>query len=252
MKKIFLLFVAFTFSFSCKKTNEKDNIKPQTVKKETNAKILDENKDFVIFIHPTSHYLDSLKKTYKNEDDFYTIADDANYYIAEAGEYISKNNIDTIDANIDKTVKIGKLNIKLSQYKPWSLLLYTKGKIKNVYPVDIENELPKFYEIKKKINQQCNIDSALDLINSLPEVQKQSKFVDSISSNKKHLSFMTDSLEINKQPYYMIKTGFSGEFHWDTYTIFYINKDNCKEILVDETVSGDIISLEKWRKVIHN
>ena len=246
MKKTFLLFIAFALFSSCKKTNEN---KPQTLKKLLNVKALDKDKDFVIFIHPTSHYLDSLKKTYKNEDDFYTIADDANYYTAEAGEYISKNNIDRVDAEIDKIIKIGKININLSQYKPWSLLLYAKGKVKNVYPIDIEDELPKFYGIKNKITEEkCNIEKALDLINNLTEVKNQSKFVDSISSNKKHLSFITDSLELNKQPYYIIKTGFNGKLHWETYTIFYINKNNCKEILVDETVSGDIISLEKWRK----
>lgn len=228
MKKIFLLSIAFIFIFSCKKTNKNDNGELQT-KKEANIKVLDENKDFVIFIHPTISYLDSLKKTYTNEDEFFTIADDAHYYVAEAREYISKNNIDTIDLDIDATLKIGKLNIKLSQYKPWSLLLFRKGKIKNIFPVDIQEEFPEFYGINNKIAKEtCDVNEVFDLINDLPEVQKQSKFVDSISSGKKRLSFMTDSLEINKQPFYMIKTGFNGEFHWETYTTFYINKNNCK------------------------
>ncbi|GAA5088744.1 hypothetical protein GCM10023210_12700 [Chryseobacterium ginsengisoli] len=249
MKNTILLFISFTALFSCKKDNKKSDSIIQTTENQSKIKVLDENKDFVIFITPTSKYIDSLKKTYKNEDDFYIIADDANYYTAEARDYILKNNIDTLDLYIDKKIRIGKIDIKLSKYKPWSLLLYRKGKIKNVFPVDIESELPQFYEIKTKTsNNLCNINKALDLINNLPEVQKQSKFVDSISLNKKRLSFMTDSLELDKQAYYMIKTGFSGEFHWETYTIFYINKNNCNEILVDETVTGDIISLKKWRK----
>jgi hypothetical protein len=84
-------------------------------------------------------------------------------------------------------------------------------------------------------------------INTLPEVKKQSKYVDSLSSNKKHLSFMIDSLDIKKQLYYRIKTGYDGATHWETYTIFYVDKNNCGKILIDEVISGEIISLEKWR-----
>lgn len=96
-------------------------------------------------------------------------------------------------------------------------------------------------------SKKCNIDEAMNFVNGLREVKKQSKFVDSISDNKKHLSFMIDSLEIKQQPYYRIKTGYDGTFHWETYTIFYINKNNCSTILVDEVISGEILSLEKWR-----
>lgn len=96
-------------------------------------------------------------------------------------------------------------------------------------------------------NTNCEISHVIDIINALPEVQKQSKFVDAISQNKKKLSFMTDTLKINDEQYYQIKTGFNGKFHWETYTIFYINKSNCTEIMVDEVISGDIIPLEKWR-----
>lgn len=100
---------------------------------------------------------------------------------------------------------------------------------------------------KSDIIDHCNIDNALKIIIKLPEVQKESKFVDSIFSGKKRLSFMTDSLEINDTSYYMIKTGFNGELHWETYTTFFIDKNNCKKILVDEVVSGDAIPLEEWR-----
>lgn len=99
---------------------------------------------------------------------------------------------------------------------------------------------------QKKV-KKCDTDGAINTINSLQEVQKQSKYVDSISLNKKHLSFMTDSLEIENKQYYRVKTGYNGQFHWETYTIFYIEKNNCNNILVDEVVSGEIISLDKWR-----
>ncbi|WP_165601928.1 SH3 domain-containing protein [Chryseobacterium contaminans] len=60
---------------------------------------------------------------------------------------------------------------------------------------------------------------------------------------------MTDTIKYNNKQYYRIKTGFSGQFHWETYTIFYVDKNNCKNVMVDETISGDIITLEKWRSL---
>ncbi|KQT18240.1 hypothetical protein ASG31_05790 [Chryseobacterium sp. Leaf404] len=102
---------------------------------------------------------------------------------------------------------------------------------------------------KVSTNNSCNIKNALKIIYELPEVQKESTFVDSISSGKKRLSFMTDSLEIDNKSYYMVKTGFNGELHWETYTTFFIDKDNCKEILVDEVISGDAIPLDQWSKI---
>lgn len=100
---------------------------------------------------------------------------------------------------------------------------------------------------QKAKNKNCTVDDAIHTINSLSEVKKQSKYVDSLSQNKKHLSFMTDSLEISHHQYYRIKTGFDGEYHWETYTIFYVNKNDCSQVMVDEVILGDIITLEKWR-----
>lgn len=100
---------------------------------------------------------------------------------------------------------------------------------------------------KKLIKQKCTFDQAISTINNLPEVRKQSEYIDSLSQHKKRLSFMTDTLKINKREYYSVKTGVNGQFHWETYTIFYIEKDNCNHILVDEVISGEVITLEKWR-----
>ncbi|MDH6252775.1 hypothetical protein M2347_002502 [Chryseobacterium sp. H1D6B] len=99
---------------------------------------------------------------------------------------------------------------------------------------------------KSKI-KKCSIDEAMNTVNALPEVKKQSKYVDSLSSDKKHLSFMIDTLNIKKQSYYRVKTGYDGPAHWETYTIFYVDKNNCSKVLVDDVVSGEIIPVEKWR-----
>ncbi|MCW3161428.1 SH3 domain-containing protein [Chryseobacterium oryctis] len=86
-------------------------------------------------------------------------------------------------------------------------------------------------------------------VSELPEVKKQSRYVDSLTSGKKQLSFLVDSLEIKNKPYYTIKTGFNGDLHWETYTIFYVNKNDCNQVLVDDVVSGNILSINEWRNL---
>lgn len=97
--------------------------------------------------------------------------------------------------------------------------------------------------------KNCNSDEAMNTVNALPEVKKQSKYVDSLSKGKQHLSFMVDSLTVKNKPFYRVKTGFDGPMRWETYTIFYVDKNNCSDVLVDDVVSGNIISLEQWRNL---
>jgi len=95
--------------------------------------------------------------------------------------------------------------------------------------------------------KNCNSDDAMNTVNALPEVKKQSQYVDSLSAGKKHLSFMVDSLKMKNKPFYSVKTGFNGPLRWETYTIFYIDKNNCSNVMVNDVLSGNIITLEQWR-----
>ncbi|KQT24179.1 hypothetical protein ASG22_09190 [Chryseobacterium sp. Leaf405] len=99
----------------------------------------------------------------------------------------------------------------------------------------------------KKI--ECNKDTAIKIIGELSESKLQTKYIDSISHHKRGLSFMIDSLKIKNEDFYEVKTGYNGEFHWETYHIFYVNKNNCKKILINEVVSGNIIPIDTWRKL---
>ena len=104
----------------------------------------------------------------------------------------------------------------------------------------------------KDNNTQCNKDTAIKTIMNLPETKRQAKYVDSISNHKKGISIMVDSLKIKDENYYEIKTGYDGEFHWETYNIFYVNRKNCKEVLVNDTILGDIIPIDIWRQKKQN
>lgn len=146
MKNIIVLIIYSFLFLACEKENKfsSKDVRSGKVLIDT---VRTENKNVVIFIAPTSIYIDSLKNSYNNKDDFYTIADDANFYTAEAGNYIREQNVDTINITNQMVLKIGKKVIDGSKYKPWTLLLYKKegSEIKNIYPIDIEKYFPNYY-----------------------------------------------------------------------------------------------------------
>lgn len=146
MKNIIVLIIYSFLLLACKKENQfsSKNLASDKVLIDT---VRIENKNVVIFIAPTSIYIDSLKNSYNNKDDFYTIADDANFYTAEAGNYIREQNVDTINITNRIVLKIGQKVINASKYKPWTLLLYKKegSEIKNIYPIDIEKYFSDYY-----------------------------------------------------------------------------------------------------------
>ena len=91
--------------------------------------------------------LDSLKNTFKNLDDFYTMADDAHYYMSEAQNFIGNKKIDTLSIVDNKIIIFDNRDTINSKKLPlWSLVLYSKGKNpKIIYPIDISNEYDKYF-----------------------------------------------------------------------------------------------------------
>lgn len=95
--------------------------------------------------------------------------------------------------------------------------------------------------------QKCsNKDEAIEIISSLPEVIKQEKIIDSVTNHKHGVSYIVEDEGINKKEYLRIKTGYNGEFRWETYYIFYIDKKTCSLYYYD-TINGNLLTIEQWR-----
>ena len=100
----------------------------------------------------------------------------------------------------------------------------------------------------KKNNINCNDESnVIQLISKLDEVKIKQNFIDSLTNHKKGLSYVLENKNISGKDCYRVKVCFNGEYHLETFYIFYVNKKNCNDIYIDETVSGDIISIVTWR-----
>lgn len=148
--KNLILIIGLCFLFiCCKKESDKQILSFKSIEKLDTIKL--EDKTQIIFINPTLSYIDSLKKSYKKKDDFYIMADDANFYMAEAGNYVRAKKVDTVNVKNNSILKIGKKVISLSKYKPWSLLLYEKGKQPaHTFPMNIQEEFDNYFFKKDK------------------------------------------------------------------------------------------------------
>lgn len=197
-----IIFLFFLIFLGCKKEQSLKAESLQNAVIKDTIRLTDNNQ--VIFISPTLSYIDKLKKSYKNQDDFYTMADDANFYVAEAGNYIIKQKIDTVNIENDKIIKIGSSTISLLKYKPWTLLLYEKGKqVKNIFPVDIEKEFPIYFSKKNESTQ--NIDDVLtsNHYTTLDIIEKNE--IDINNDKKPDLALILQDKKENSKDFLLLK-----------------------------------------------
>ena len=52
----------------------------------------------------------------------------------------------------------------------------------------------------------------------------------------------------NGQEYYVVRMGYNGEDHYETYHILYVNKQDKNDILVVDPVEATIIPLAQWEQ----
>ena len=91
---------------------------------------------------------------------------------------------------------------------------------------------------------------AVDALMALPEIKAWSAHIEKASGGRAHGAVMETSPEarlIDGQPYYdlnFVENTPDAAHRWES---FVVSQDG-KRILVDDVVSGELISLEQWRK----
>lgn len=156
------LIVFYLFFLSCKKSDpvqSLDSIKT----KDADTLLINKEKCYVTFKWGEKD-IESYKKTFSNEGDFYTVMDDVNYYSAEGFNYLEKMSIAKIevDKNKYKVISFGNSSyIRTDSLKFFDFIIYEKGKqAQLVKPIDIiENSKSYFSE---NTNQRSNKLSSSD------------------------------------------------------------------------------------------
>jgi hypothetical protein len=111
--------------------------------------------DCAILIFPTEEQIERMKKDY-NEEDFYVVADDNNWYQAKAIDIIDSLGIKTITAK-ERYVKLKgenknwTLDIRKDHLPCWNLVFFKRTKAPQIIPtVNLTPEKAReFFEISK-------------------------------------------------------------------------------------------------------
>lgn len=174
MKYFNLLFTIFLLVITSCKESKKDTVKNDS----TNVGIDQYNVEqdsAIVFLYPTGDEIKKLKKE-KGEDDFYTIADDENFYQAKIEEILNTKNYKTV--NTDK--RFIKFNAdvvfdKNSNENKWSVIIFKKGnKLEVTSSVELYQKLNKLNNVdynsiieNKNLEQTSNAESGKNTVNKI-------------------------------------------------------------------------------------
>lgn len=103
----------------------------------------------VLFIRPSLEQIEQLISKYENEEDFYIMADDANFYTANAIEYLEDKNIDIFYLDSIKMVRFNQENILDFSHLAWDFVLYKKNTPKKIVKaIDFKYEFEHYFNVK--------------------------------------------------------------------------------------------------------
>ncbi|MVN91371.1 hypothetical protein [Mucilaginibacter aquatilis] len=160
MKNSLLAILIIIFSTGCnrsKKNQASVYLKSDTV-------VL--SKDEVVFISPSDNSIESLKK--KHGDDFYTIADDANNYFAEAANYLDSLKVSYKNFDDNKVIVFNQNNkvIQIPRHtSPWYVIFYKNGKYETLDMINVQEDYPKFFNDKSPVDHDnLNVKHIIDSI----------------------------------------------------------------------------------------
>ena len=148
MKNIIILFSVTFFLYSCKKRLSSE----RNVNIKENDTIKVNYKKCIIDFKFNSEKLNVLKNKY-SEDDFYTIADDANYYTYEANNFFKRKKNEIISIKMSKNTVLSfedKFYISYSDINYWDFIFYKSlKKPLIVSPIDVEKSYANYFNADK-------------------------------------------------------------------------------------------------------
>lgn len=140
MRILFFTILVITFSVACNRS-QKTNISTSS---STDTIVLKDNE--VVFISPSEESIKKLKQ--KLGENFYTIADDANAYFAEASTYLYSIKV-SYKNHDDSKIIVYKQNNKIVEIpqhtSPWYVIFYNNGRYKTLDLINVKEEYSKFF-----------------------------------------------------------------------------------------------------------
>lgn len=95
-----------------------------------------------------------------------------------------------------------------------------------------------------------DIKIMLENIAKLTEIRQLQISITKSNNESKGVSYIVDpeTYYTKNKNCYRVKAGINGKYRWEGIYIFYVNTKNLNDILIEDTVSGEIVSISDWRK----
>lgn len=93
-------------------------------------------------------------------------------------------------------------------------------------------------------------DEVVDLVLALPITQRANKQINEATKGQKGVSVMVEPEETieHGQKYYVVRIGYNGNERYETYHLLYVNKQDKRDIRIEDPIEGTIIPLAQWKE----
>ena len=90
-------------------------------------------------------------------------------------------------------------------------------------------------------------EQVLTLVANLPIAQRANKQINDFTQGRQGVSLLVeDSLtRMNGQEYYTVRIGYNGQDRYETYHILLVNKQDKKDIRIEDVVTAEMIPIEQ-------
>jgi hypothetical protein len=192
-------FLIVFFTINCEYSNNKQK------SYSSNADTIFLQETCVLSFELTEKKINDLKRKYENENDFYIITDDANFYSNKAFEYLKMQKINIIDIKGDKILNFNNnFFLDAKTIDLWDILFYKKNGIPiTVKPINVEYLFSSYFYCNfNELSDDC-LKNWYDIYYFVPFSEEV------ISENLGHKG--SYYIQINKDKYSDFATSFGDE-----------------------------------------
>ncbi len=93
-------------------------------------------------------------------------------------------------------------------------------------------------------------DEVVDLVLALPITQKVYSQIKKATQGQGGVSVIVEPQEVVEQgqKYYVVRIGYNGNDRYETYHLLYVNKQDKRDIRIEDPIEGTIIPLAQWKE----
>ncbi len=93
-------------------------------------------------------------------------------------------------------------------------------------------------------------EQVLTLVANLPIAQRANKQINDFTQGRQGIALLVENslTRMDSQEYYTVRIGYNGQDRYETYHILLVNKQDKKDIRIEDVVTAEMIPIEQWER----